>query len=138
MGGVAQAGGKKVPRIPGVKRVVHCAFAGLLLTLFSVVAAAQSFPFRPIKIVVPLAAGGTGDTLARLLAEELSKPFGVAVIVENRPGSGGTIGTEAVARSAPDGQTLLHTIASRSLRASPIPTSCWSRTPLSRRTRSRS
>lgn len=95
-----------------MKRVVHRAFAALVLTLFSVVAAAQSFPFRPIKIVVPLAAGGTGDTLARLLAEELSKPLAVAVIVENRPGSGGTIGTEAVARSAPDGQTLLHTSAS--------------------------
>ena len=80
----------------------------LVVALVCLPAAGQ----KPLKIVVPLAAGGTGDTLARLLAEELARLLGGAVIVENRPGSGGTIGTEAVARSAPDGQTLLHTSAS--------------------------
>jgi tripartite-type tricarboxylate transporter receptor subunit TctC len=74
--------------------------------------AAQPFPSKPIKIIVPLAAGGTGDTLARLVGEELAKVLGGAVIVENRPGSGGTIGTDAVARSAADGYTLMHTSAS--------------------------
>ena len=72
----------------------------------------QPYPSKPIKIIVPLAAGGTGDTLARLVGEELGKGLGNPVIVENRPGSGGTIGTEAVARSAPDGYTLMHTSAS--------------------------
>jgi tripartite-type tricarboxylate transporter receptor subunit TctC len=67
---------------------------------------------KPIKIIVPLAAGGTGDTLARLLAEELARTLGGTVIVENRPGSGGIIGTEAVVRSTPDGYTLLHTSSS--------------------------
>lgn len=85
---------------------------GLLLLLLSSLAVAQPFPSKPIKIIVPLAAGGTGDTLARLVGEELGKGLGSAVIVENRPGSGGTIGTQAVARSAPDGYTLLHTSAS--------------------------
>ena len=79
-----------------------------LVLLFSAGVAAQ----KPVRIIVPLAAGGTGDTLARLLAEELGRALGGAVIVENRPGSGGTIGTEAVVRSAPDGYTLLHTSSS--------------------------
>ena len=76
---------------------------------------AQAYPAKPVRIVVPLAAGGTGDTLARLLAEELSKTLPGSVIVENRPGSGGVIGTEAVARSAPDGYTLLLTSPSHVL-----------------------
>lgn len=83
-----------------------------LFLLFPLISSGQAFPSRPIRIVVPLAAGGTGDTLGRLVAEEIGKRLGASVIVENRPGSGGTIGTEAVARSAPDGHTLLHTSAS--------------------------
>jgi tripartite-type tricarboxylate transporter receptor subunit TctC len=83
-----------------------------LLLTFPVFCFAQAFPSKPIKIIVPLAAGGTGDTLARLVGEGLSKTLGGTVIVENRPGSGGTIGTEAVARAAPDGYTLMHTSAS--------------------------
>jgi len=85
----------------------------LLALLFSGTVFAQ----KPVRIIVPLAAGGTGDTLARLLAEEMSKPLGAPVIVENRPGSGGVIGTEAVARSAPDGLTLLHTSNSHVMQA---------------------
>lgn len=82
------------------------------LALSTGISSAQTFPSKPVKIIVPLAAGGTGDTLARLVGEELSKGLGGAVIVENRPGSGGTIGTDAAAKSAPDGHTLLHTSAS--------------------------
>lgn len=86
----------------------------LLFTVlwFSTLAFGQSFPSKPIRIIVPLAAGGTGDTLARLVGEELGKALGGPIVVENRPGSGGTIGTEAVAKSAPDGYTLMHTSAS--------------------------
>jgi tripartite-type tricarboxylate transporter receptor subunit TctC len=84
----------------------------LLLAALPVFCGAQTFPSKPIRIIVPLAAGGTGDTLARLVGEELGKALSSPVIVENRPGSGGTIGTEAVARSAPDGYTLMHTSAS--------------------------
>lgn len=83
-----------------------------LLCLVPLLGFAQAYPSKPIRIIVPLAAGGTGDTLARLIGEELAKDLGGAVVVDNRPGSGGTIGTEAAARSAPDGHTLLHTSAS--------------------------
>jgi len=69
----------------------------------------QSYPSKPVKIIVPLAAGGTGDTLARLMGEELAKALGAPFVVENRPGSGGLIGTDAVAKAPADGYTLLHT-----------------------------
>lgn len=68
---------------------------------------AQSYPVRPVTIVVGFAAGGGADVVSRLLAEGLSPILSVPVIVENRPGAGGTIGGEYVARSTPDGYTLL-------------------------------
>lgn len=86
-----------------------------LLLVF--IGTAHAFPDRPIKIIVPLAAGGTGDTLARLVGDELARALGGAVIVEDRPGSGGVIGTDAVAKSPPDGHTLLHTSPSHVLNA---------------------
>jgi tripartite-type tricarboxylate transporter receptor subunit TctC len=88
----------------------------ILLFLFAI-GNAQAFPDRPIRIIVPLAAGGTGDTLARLVGEEIGKALGGVVVVENRPGSGGIIGTDAVATSIPDGHTLLHTSPSHVLNA---------------------
>src|SRR5262249_27096089 len=75
-------------------------------------AAAQDFPSRQIEIVVPFVAGGTTDTIARALGHRLSEKFGQPVVINNRPGAGGAIGTAAVAKAAPDGHTLLiHTIA---------------------------
>lgn len=68
---------------------------------------AQSWPTRTITLVVPFAAGGNVDTVARLAAAELTRRLGQNVVVENAPGAGGTIGTERVARAAPDGTTLL-------------------------------
>lgn len=88
-----------------------------LLVLWLCMGVAHAFPDRPIKIIVPLAAGGTGDTLARLVGEEMGKALGAVVVVENRPGSGGVIGTDAVATSIPDGHTLLHTSPSHVLNA---------------------
>jgi len=70
-------------------------------------ATAESYPNRPIKLIVPFAAGGGSDTTARLIAEHLSRSFGQQVYVENRPGSSGMIGTEAAARSPADGYTVL-------------------------------
>ena len=68
---------------------------------------AQDFPSRPIRIIVPLAAGGATDVVARLIAEKLSEQVKQPVIVENRPGAQGMIGVEAAARTAPDGYTLV-------------------------------
>jgi tripartite-type tricarboxylate transporter receptor subunit TctC len=71
------------------------------------VAPAQDYPARPIRVIVPFAAGGAVDTLARLLSANLSESFGQPVIVENRPGAGGNTGADAVAKALPDGYTVL-------------------------------
>jgi tripartite-type tricarboxylate transporter receptor subunit TctC len=79
----------------------------LLLVVFCSAAPAQQYPNRPVRIVVPLSAGGFADTPARLLAPRLSAQFGRQFYIENRPGAGSTIGADAVAKAAPDGHTLL-------------------------------
>jgi len=68
---------------------------------------AQTYPAKPIKIVAPFAAGGLADTLARTLADKLSRSMGQSVLVENKMGAGGNIGADAVARAEPDGYTLM-------------------------------
>jgi tripartite-type tricarboxylate transporter receptor subunit TctC len=68
---------------------------------------AQDWPSRPIKIIVPFGLGGSADVMARFLAEPLRQALGQAVVVENRPGAGAIIGTDAVAKSEPDGYTYL-------------------------------
>ena len=79
---------------------------------------AATYPSRPIKIVVPFAPGGTTDMLARLVGQRLTQSWGQPVVVENKPGAGATLGADIVAKSAPDGYTLLmgaahHTIAQK-------------------------
>ncbi len=84
---------------------------GFLLAALALVAAvdawAQAYPSRPVRIVVPFPAGGTTDILARLIGQELQKTWGQPVVIENRGGAGGNIGSEVVAKSPPDGYTLL-------------------------------
>ena len=74
-------------------------------------AQAQTYPDRPIRLIAPFPAGGLVDVLARAVGDELSKSLGQTIIVENRPGAGGNIGAEAVAKATPDGYTLLMTSA---------------------------
>jgi tripartite-type tricarboxylate transporter receptor subunit TctC len=79
------------------------------LALFPTMVFSQAYPSRPVRIVVPLSAGGFADTPARMLAPRLAAQFGRQFFVENRPGAGGTIGADFVAKSPPDGYNLLLT-----------------------------
>jgi tripartite-type tricarboxylate transporter receptor subunit TctC len=81
---------------------------GLLFFCIATWANAQAYPVKPIRIVVGYPPGGSGDFTTRLIADELGKDLGVAIIVENKPGAGGSIASEFVAKSAPDGYTLLN------------------------------
>src|SRR5262245_15832793 len=85
--------------------VVLLASAALLADAGDV--GAQSYPDRPIKIVVPIGPAGSYDIVGRLLADQLSKRLGQSVVVENRPGAGTIVGTQAVVNSPADGYTLL-------------------------------
>jgi tripartite-type tricarboxylate transporter receptor subunit TctC len=94
--------------IPQNRRATLVALAVLAAGFSALPSAAQSaWPTKPVRIVVPFAAGGTTDILARAIAPELSKAFGQQFIVDNRAGAGGNVGAEIVARSPPDGYTLL-------------------------------
>jgi tripartite-type tricarboxylate transporter receptor subunit TctC len=90
----------KTSRLPFV-------LAALLLAAFATGEAKALYPERAIRIVVPFAPGGGTDVVARILAQEMAKDLGVSVVIENKPGAGTIIGTQAVAVSAPDGYTLL-------------------------------
>jgi len=78
-----------------------------LAALFALPAQAQDYPSRPVKMIVPFGAGGPADVYARILAQHLQEQLGQAFVVEDRPGAGSIIGTDAVAKAAPDGYTLL-------------------------------
>jgi tripartite-type tricarboxylate transporter receptor subunit TctC len=88
---------------------IRCRATGALLATcaFSLVAHAQPYPSQPIKMIVPFTAGGTTDILARTIGQKLSESLHQPVIVENRPGAGGNIGADAVAKAKPDGYTIL-------------------------------
>jgi tripartite-type tricarboxylate transporter receptor subunit TctC len=79
----------------------------LILAITSTLACAQGYPTKPVRVVVPFSPGGVADSSARVLADRLGARLGQAIVVENRPGASGNLGTAAVATAAPDGYTLL-------------------------------
>ena len=81
-------------------------------------ASAQNFPLKPIRFVVPLAAGGPGDVLARAIGQKLSERVGQPVVIDNRPGANTNVGTEFVAKAPPDGYTLLATASTLTINPS--------------------
>src|SRR5258705_6613686 len=89
------------------KRASVCLVLVLAASGLSQAALAQSYPTRPVRIIVPFPAGGTTDIIARLVAQRMSETLGQPAVVENRGGAGGSIGAEAVAKAAPDGYTIL-------------------------------
>ena len=89
-----------------MRRFRFCVCAAVLLGI-PMVAHAQTFPSKPVRLVIPFPAGGAMDSIARILAQPLGRAFGQNVIVDNRPGGGTVIATEMVARSPADGHTLL-------------------------------
>jgi tripartite-type tricarboxylate transporter receptor subunit TctC len=97
------------------RRFLHLAAGAAAVRILAVVPLALSShcawsqPARTIKVVVPSPAGGSSDVLVRLLGEAISRAKGPTIVIENRPGAGTMIGTEAVARAAPDGTTILNT-----------------------------
>jgi tripartite-type tricarboxylate transporter receptor subunit TctC len=76
---------------------------------------AQNYPSRPVRLIVPFAPGGIGDIVARIVGQRLTDRLGQPFVIENRPGAGGNVGAEAVAKAAPDGYTLLLSIVSNAM-----------------------
>ena len=93
----------KLPR----RRFLQLAASAAVLPAVTRVAKAETYPTRPVRVIVTFAAGGPNDIIARLMGQWLSERFGQQFVIENRPGAGGTIGTEVVVNAPPDGYTLV-------------------------------
>lgn len=103
----------KLPR----RKFLHLAVGAAALPAVSRIARADTYPSRPVRIIVGFGAGGSPDILARLTAQWLSERLGQQFIIENRPGGGTNLATEAVVRAAPDGYTLLTVSSANAINA---------------------
>jgi tripartite-type tricarboxylate transporter receptor subunit TctC len=103
----------KLPR----RKFLHLAAGAAAFPALSRVARAQSYPARPVRIIVPFAPGGPNDLFARLMGQWLSERLGQSFVIDNRTGAGGNIGTEAALKAAPDGYTLLQIGPSHAINA---------------------
>jgi tripartite-type tricarboxylate transporter receptor subunit TctC len=103
------------------RRFLRVAASMAVLPVFARTARAESYPTRPVRLIVGLPAGGTPDLYARLIADWVSERLGQPIVVENRPGASGNIATELVVRAAPDGYTLLLVIAPNVINATLYP-----------------
>ncbi len=100
------------------RQFLHLAAGAAALPITSRVARGEAYPSRPVRIIVAFAPGGIGDLGARLIGQSLQERLGQPVVIENRPGAGGNTGTEAVARAAPDGYTMIWAGANNAINAS--------------------
>src|SRR5215475_6318444 len=104
-------------KFPHRRQFLHLAVGAAALPFVPHIARAQAYPTRPVRLLVGDAAGGAPDTIARLIGPWLSERLGQPVVVDNRPGAGTTIATEAVVRAFPDGHTLLTMSSSQAIAA---------------------
>src|ERR1041384_6174883 len=106
----------RIPRL-----AIFALLVATLLPASPLTACADDYPSKPIKLRVGASPGGTTDTMARAIAQPLSVSLGKPVLVENRPGAGGNLAADAVAKSAPDGYTLLVSYTSHTINATLYP-----------------
>src|SRR5262249_31122504 len=97
-------------KLPHRRQFLHLAAGAAALPALPHIGRAQAYPTRPVRVIVPFGPGGPTDVFARLIAPKLSQQLGKQFYVENIAGGGGNVGTGQVARSAPDGHTLLITV----------------------------
>jgi tripartite-type tricarboxylate transporter receptor subunit TctC len=94
-----------------LRRLLPSAFVLGLLLVLPTLAAAEDFPAKPIRLIVPFPAGGPNDIIARVIGQRMSEIAGHPVVIDNRGGQGGVLGTDAVAKAEPDGYTVAITSA---------------------------